>query len=264
MEAYTHIELTEEEEIEAIIWAKGRKEDRIKAEKLIELQQENRRKLFSVRHDIESLAGYLENRAKKIFGEDEKGEALFQIDDKNKIVYNILLRYFCEDVGFDLMAIKGRVENPSLKKGVLLCGNFGVGKTDLMSLCAVNFRQVFQIVNAKQIANDFEKDGEDTIKQYLTKTKNAFEDPTCLYQEFSGLCIDDIGTEDIKNHFGNKRNVIADIIELRYERNLVGPLLHGTTNLTALQLKEFYGGRVHSRMKEIFNFIELPGKDRRK
>lgn len=263
LEAYTHIELTEEEEAEAVLAAKIKKEEKNRQEALLKFQEDNRKKLFSVRHDIESLAGYLENRAKKIFGSDKKGEPLFRIDDNNRLVYNLLLRYFCEDAGFNIMAINGKVEYPSIKKGILLCGNFGVGKTDLMNLFAVNFRQVFHVINAKQMSNEYSSNGDEAIAKYLSKTKNSFNDPQCLFQEYSGLCIDDIGTEDVKNNFGNKKNVIGDIIELRYDKGQVGPLFHGTTNLTALQLKEFYGGRVLSRMKEMFNFIELPGEDRR-
>jgi hypothetical protein len=263
LEAYTHINLTEDEEAEAIIWAKVKKEEKIKQEKLKELQDANRKTLFFVRHDIDRLAGFLENRAKKLFGVDKDGDPIFRIDKDNELVYNILIRYFCEDAGFDLMALKGKVEYPSLKKGILLCGNFGVGKTDLMNLFGVNFRQVYNVVNSKKISNEYSSYGDDAIAKYLTKTKNSFEDPECLFQEYSGICIDDIGTEDIRNNFGNKKNVIGDIIELRYDSSQVGPLLHGTTNLTAEQLKEHYGGRVLSRMKEIFNFIELPGEDRR-
>jgi len=68
-----------------------------------------------------------------------------------------------------------------------------------------------------------------------------------------GMCIDDLGTEDIKNHYGNKKNVIGDLIELKYAKKTTGIYLHGTTNLTAEQLKDFYGSRVTSRMREIFN-----------
>jgi hypothetical protein len=263
LEAYNDIELSEDEYMEALIWAKSKKKDRLKQENLARIQEENRKKLFNVRTNVEKLDEFLIKRAKKIFGVDENDYPLFVIDENNRGVYNMLLMYFCEDVRFEAMAITAGVKNPSLKKGILLCGNFGVGKTDIMALYAVNFRQVFEIKNAKAIANEYEKAGEDATPAYLTKKKNAFQDPAVLYQEFSGLCIDDIGTEDVKVHYGNKKSVIADLIELRYEKNLSGSLLHGTTNLTAEQIKDYYGGRIASRLREIFNFIELPGNDRR-
>jgi hypothetical protein len=38
---------------------------------------------------------------------------------------------------------------------------------------------------------------------------------------------------------------------------------HCTTNLTGNELQQKYDSRVRSRMREMFNFIELPGHDRR-
>ena len=69
---------------------------------------------------------------------------------------------------------------------------------------------------------------------------------------------------DLKNRYGNKKNVIGYLLEKRYANGHVGIMLHATTNLTADQRNAYYGGRVVSRMRKIFNFIELRGKDRRK
>ena len=153
------------------------------------------------------------------------------------------------------------ISNPSLEKGIMLCGNFGVGKTWLMKLFAKNQRQVFFMENAKNVADMFMDTGEDN--RYLNLHKNPVNDANTFYHKFSGLCIDDLGTEDVKMHFGNKKNVIGDLIEKKYSNQTTGIYLHATTNLTAEQMKEFYGGRVTSRMREIFNQIELSGNDRR-
>lgn len=264
LESYSHIELTEDEEIEGILWAKYRKEAKQKSDAMKLIEDANRKKLFEVRHDINQLAGFLENRAGKIFGIDEEGEPNFKIDQNNAIVYNVLLRYFCEDPTFYEFAIKAKIKNPSLKKGIMLAGDFGVGKTDLMALFAKNYRMVYDVVNAKKISGDFEREGDEALKQYLVNKKNPVNDASSFYQPESGLCIDDLGTEDVKVHFGNRKSVLADILEVRYSKSKVGQCLHATTNLTADQIKEYYGGRIASRMKEIFNIIELPGKDRRK
>jgi hypothetical protein len=133
-----------------------------------------------------------------------------------------------------------------------------------MKLFSKNQRQSFKVVSAKNIADQFETDGEDSMNEFVYLYKNALNDYESFLQKNSGLCIDDLGTEDLKIHFGNRKNVIGDVIEKRYFCKHVGVLFHATTNLTAEQLKDFYGGRVVSRMREIFNFIELPGEDRRK
>jgi hypothetical protein len=123
---------------------------------------------------------------------------------------------------------------------------------------------VYFIRTAKQLADTFEKEGEESLAQYEDKFKNAVNDPSTMFQPFSGLCIDDMGTEDIKNYYGNKKNVVGDLIERRYSKGNTGIWLHATTNLSGDQIEQYYGGRVRSRMREVFNFIELKGNDRRK
>jgi hypothetical protein len=86
----------------------------------------------------------------------------------------------------------------------------------------------------------------------------------CFLQPQIGVCFSDIGTEDIKNNFGNKTNVMADIIFNRYKNNVVGDLTHAETNLSANQIEEFYGQRIRSRFSEMFNWIVITGEDRRK
>lgn len=191
-------------------------------------------------------------------------EKKFILDADNSAIYELLCYYFSNDKMFLSIAENMGIPNPSLEKGILLAGNFGVGKTWLMKLFMKNQRQVFIMRNAKQIADDFEANGEDGIADYVNKPKNPINDTSVFLQPYSGLCIDDIGTEDIKTHFGNKKNVIGDLIEKRYSKSNIGVYLHSTTNLDAEQIKSFYGGRVASRMREIFNIIEMNGNDRRK
>jgi predicted ATPase len=197
-------------------------------------------------------------RAKDLFG------GKFLIDETNSTMFDLLCYYFSDDKNFIAIAENIGVKNPSLDKGIFLAGNFGVGKTWLMSLFRKNQRQVFFLESAKAIANSFEKNGEGEMEKFIFPEKNAINDAAKFFQPFSGLCVDDIGTEDLKNNFGNKKNVLGDLIELRYSKNFTGTLLHATTNLSAKQLEDFYGGRITSRMKEIFNWIVFDGKDRRR
>lgn len=195
---------------------------------------------------------------------EKKFDGQFVLDENNKLIFEILCNYFGEDENFNALCKSVGIENTSLDKGIFLAGNFGVGKTWMMQLFMQNQRQCYFMKAAKDIADEFMQEGEDFMGEYIEKRKNALNDPTVFLQEYSGICIDDLGTEDIKNHFGNKKNVIGDIVEKKYARSSTGVFFHATTNLTAEQLKEFYGGRVTSRMREIFNFIELRGNDRRK
>ena len=119
--------------------------------------------------------------------------------------------------------------------------------------------------NAMTIADSFDtKEPENGLSEFLDPYKNAGNDPESFFQPVSGLCIEDLGTEHEKNNFGNKANVVGNILELRYEKKLYGTILHGTTNLTVKQIQEFYGNRALSRMREMFNYIVVGGEDRRK
>lgn len=259
MEHYSHIQLTDEEEAAAILEAKAKKAKLQEYEETQRRAAENRRALTETSWSYEQTSSYMLYRAKTLF-EDKP----FTLDHHNQIIFDLMCYYFSRDARFEATAGAMGIKNPSLTKGLFLAGNFGVGKTWLMKLFQKNQRQVFFMRNAKQIADAFSVEGEEGLRNFVVPFKNPTNDSALFYQPQSGLCIDDLGTEDMKQHYGNKLNVIGDVIEKRYAAGYVGDLLHATTNLTAEQLSAFYGERVISRMREIFNYIELPGEDRRK
>jgi hypothetical protein len=258
LDSFSHIDLTEDEQMEALIWRKQKKASLLKQQEIERRAEENRKQLTKTQWGYEQTRSYMLYRGANIF------DGGFVVDEANELIFNLLCYYFSNDPMFVSVAEGMGVKNPSLKKGIMLGGNFGVGKTTFMKLFMKNQRQVFHMHNAKKLADIYEKNGEEAIEEYMSNIKNALNDPTVFYHTHSGICIDDIGTENVKTNYGNKRNVIGDIIELRYERNCMGVFFHGTTNLTATQFTEFYGGRVSSRIRESVNFIELGGPDRRK
>lgn len=258
LDSYNHIELTEDEYREALIEAKRKKEAKIKEQEREERAAQNRRKLTSKDWSFQQTKDFMLYRAKSLF------TGTFRLDSNNEPVFDLLCHYFSNSRDFVSIATLMGLNNPSLDKGIILAGNYGVGKTWLMSLFRKNNRQVFHVEHAKDISKTYHVGGEEAIERHYTKIKNAFNDPTVLYQEYSGLCIEDIGREDIKNNYGNKTNVIGDIMEARYIKKCMGPLFHGTTNMTAVQIEQFYGGMVVSRLRECVNFIELGGPDRRR
>lgn len=179
-------------------------------------------------------------------------------------VFELLCRYFSSDPQYVELATAAGIKRPSLGKGILLGGTVGNGKTTLMRLFCSNQRQVFMIKSAAEVANKWLTGGEEAIIDCYEPKLLPVNDADNFYHSFAGLCLDDCGTEDVKNHFGNRVNVIGQIIEARYFKNATGPFFHVTTNLNADQMKEFYGPRVMSRLREIMNVIELKGEDRRK
>lgn len=258
LETFSHIELTEDELDAAVLEAKKIKERRLEEQKVQARVEENRRLFTGQIWTSDQTEYFLRYRAVKLF------DGKFKFEGQVSLYFMLLVLYFSRDENFYQIAKNMDIKNPSLDKGIFIGGNFGVGKTWLMKLCQRNQRQCYALQNAKAIADLFEKEGEESMKQFIESPELPVNDAENFYQRKLGLCIDDLGTEQIKNHYGNKKNVIGDLIELRYAKGNTGVLLHATTNLTGQQLSDFYGGRVASRLREVMNVIDFVGSDLRK
>lgn len=145
--------------------------------------------------------------------------------------------------------------NLDLKKGILLTGPVGCGKTSLMSLLPefMYQEQRFTVKNTRDVAAEFNKEGYEIIQKYGYRPKV--------------ICLDDLGVEQSSRYYGNECNTIGEILLHRYElysRQRI--VTHATTNLNAAELEKGYGNRVRSRMREMFNLISFPGHtpDKRK
>lgn len=271
MENFEDVPLTPDEESEALRIARERKFYRLQ-----ELEKEARsaelRRLLTERWSYEKTREWIEGRIPKVF--DDKEIAFHDVFHENGrcisnagSVFMLLCYYFSYDPRFIEKALEMGIEGPDLRKGLLLAGPIGCGKTSLLRLFQHNQRQVFMMRSAKEIAWKWRQAGKEAgayLETMTTLQKLPVDDVQNFYQGFAGLCIDDAGTEDIQNSYGNKASVIADIIEGRYFNRCAGVMLHMTTNLTMPDLKEFYGPRVTSRLRETMNQIHYKGEDRRK
>lgn len=142
----------------------------------------------------------------------------------------------------------------SLRKGILLSGPVGCGKSSLMFLMRYfqSIENRYIIRPCREVSFEFSQAGFDTIQKYTHKSFRNFNPQV--------YCFDDLGAENNLKHFGNNCNVMAEILQTRYElfisRNLV---THITTNLSAAEIELAYGSRVRSRMREMFNLIAFDG-----
>lgn len=179
-------------------------------------------------------------------------------------IYRAVIKYVREDPEFLLLQ-----PGYSFKKGLLVRGKIGCGKSLL-------FKGLEELLRCFRI--EFDTDIDNHLKTFVSKSsnwiareyaKNGFEifNPYHPYGDIESyglisndLFIDDLGTEPILGHYGNPINVIAELIQLRYDGKYI---THATTNLDAIALKTTYGERVFSRMKEMFNDITMNGNDRR-
>ena len=154
--------------------------------------------------------------------------------------------------------------NLSLKKGILLTGPVGCGKTSLMSLIKGFFpkEKQYSLKSVREITFEFEREGFKVINRY---SNLSFCNPP-FSQVNRAFCFDDLGIEQPIKYFGNECNVMAEILLSRYDLFIQeGVLTHITTNLSASELESMYGSRVRSRMREMFNLVafEKSAKDKR-
>lgn len=190
---------------------------------------------------LEAQGRELFNPNFKILGEDY--EIIFQ-----------LLVYFLKDTE------NAAKYNISFRKGILLSGPVGCGKTSLLNLLKYTLPQPVRYIvkSCREVNFEFIQDGYSVIRKYSTLSFNK-EIP-------KAYCFDDLGTEDNLKYFGNDCNAMAEILISRYDLFVSKKMItHITSNLTGSEMEEYYGIRVRSRMREMFNLISFnsEAKDKR-
>lgn len=128
-------------------------------------------------------------------------------------------------------------------KGLLLAGMCGLGKS-LIGMRIIPLllnwycRRIVSVYTAQQLNVQIDE----VMKKHI-------------------IYIDDIGTEDISNVYGNKRIPFSELCDAA-ERS--GKLLMVSTNLTFSQLKEKYGERTTDRLRAITKAVTFKGSSLRK
>lgn len=172
----------------------------------------------------------------------------FEINETNGAIFDELCLYFTGNPG-----------TLDLKKGIMLCGNVGVGKTEMMKLFTTNPFASFGIIGCRTISDGFsfttkDENPEDHIRTYSTLRKAAKPHP--YNAEHLGMCFDDLGTETIPAmNYGNSKNVMAEVVMNRYDNRLPFHYTHITTNLKPDKLAENYGPRFIDRIGQMFNQV---------
>ncbi|WP_444626312.1 ATPase [Flavobacterium columnare] len=196
------------------------------------------KKTIQSHYSYDEVITWLENKGVELYGNHFK-----IIETDYPIVYK-LIAYFLRD---EPTCFQYGI---NLKKGILLTGPIGCGKTSLMNLMKylTATEHKFFVKPCRDISFEFIQDGYQIIHKYSIGK---------LYQsESRTYCFDDLGTENNLKYFGNECNVMAEILLSRYDLFISKKLLtHITTNLSATEIEKHYGNRVRSRLREMVNLI---------
>ncbi len=184
----------------------------------------------------------LEHSGKQLYGKHFR-----IIEEDYPIIFKLLVYFLRDEANADQLGI-------SFRKGILLAGSIGCGKTSLMNLMRyISAAHTHHImVPCRKIAFEFNKEGFSVIQKY---SDHSFVTGNQEWQP-KIYCFDDLGAETIMKHYGTDCNVMTEILLSRYDLFIShGMLTHVTTNLNSTEIEEAYGSRVRSRLREQCNFI---------
>jgi DNA replication protein DnaC len=146
------------------------------------------------------------------------------------------------------------------KKGYVLLGNPGIGKTYAMREEAKTQKIGWGHPNLPSIYSGFRDLSSKFIFSKCEMQGSSYLNQFCEDHE---MWLDDLGFEPTEcNSYGTKFIPMQDLI---FHRHKLFPYRKTsfTTNYTPDQLEKKYGPAILSRLKEMCNFIIVTGEDRR-
>ena len=125
------------------------------------------------------------------------------------------------------------------KRGLILSGNYGSGKTSFVKALLPN------------------------AQMYSMPHQEGVFDLDYQVPQGNPVVLDDIGAEHSVNEYGIRKEPFADfVVQWHARREGLGRLVI-TTNLSIKEFEERYGGRVVSRLKELCVAARFNGGDKR-
>ncbi|WP_298118078.1 hypothetical protein [Flavobacterium sp.] len=219
----------------------------------------------------------------------------FEFERTEESIKNIepIIKYFAYDTTFfdsenSIKEVGNKKLTPSFKKGLLLIGNVGNGKTSVMKAIQFMFDYYFE----KAISEKWDTSGDWNRLKFKFKTcenlvteyefLKSGQEKEIFYSKYSkgNLFLDDMKREKNASNFGIT-NVVQSILEKRYnnqkqysEEKINKVRTFGTMNFHEnypnnidFAIQECgvrYGSHIYDRIFEMFNVVEFKGKSFRK
>lgn len=186
----------------------------------------------------------------------------FIIDSENEFVYKNLIRWMHNDSEFKSICPESKkIINGNLKSGIYLAGSTGSGKSwalEIMSTYA-SFLGLGFTAGKSQFALEYTTVRTDKIcREYQESGLYDF------YTDRQIICFQDLADEPAESiYMGNRQNVMKRILSIRGDRHNQITLISSNLPLLDYDLEKIYGDRVISRLREMCNYFELSGRDRR-
>lgn len=171
---------------------------------------------------------------------------------KSNQIIETLKKYFMGVKDFDTHNI---VKNgASNKKGLLVYGDYGVGKTMFFKIIRemgkeLSFTHNYNGLYFSQTSAPF------LVEEYMQSTKKTYNGNFDINRYYKGrLYIDDLGAE--RKAF----NDVELLDSILFERHRNNALTFITSNYTPSQIMQRYGARIGDRLPEMFNIIKWEGE----
>jgi DNA replication protein DnaC len=187
----------------------------------------------------------------------------FQIDPENRFTYENLIRWIHADPEMKRLDPETKEAVPGrLDAGIYIAGNTGSGKSWVLEIMAAyarvyNFQIQLGEINRRLYWNNIRADA--LCDEYTT------EGSLQRFKKMNLIGIQDLGAEPPESmYMGNRINVLRQILEHRGDRTDQLTLITSNLPMNHQRLIDRYDHRVASRLREMCNYFEIAGKDRRK